>query len=200
MRVRIRLILIVAAAIAGGTLTFLVAKGNGQKSGRTPTPRESIQGPQVTIGDLTYNVTDVRLLRQNRPVDAAYLVNKDPSPKGLYYLGVFIKIYNNNPHKDQISAPGFLLEPAKAPDLVVMQQASESPYNLDQGAPVPAGGELPIPGSPSAGGPIKGGLLLYWITPKMTLKQPFRLVVHTGNQNGFIVLPPVPKLTGTGGH
>jgi hypothetical protein len=198
--VRIRLVLIVAAAIAGGTLTFLVAKGNGGKSSATPTPRESIQGPQVTIGDLTYNVTDVRLLKRNRPVDAPYLVNKDPSPKGLYYLGVFVKIYNNNPDKEQVSAPGYLLEPSRAPGLVVMQQASESPYNLDQGGVVPAGGELPIPGSPSAAGPIKGGLLLYWIKPSMTKAQPFRLVVHTGNETAAIILPPVPKLTGTGGH
>ena len=196
---RIRLILIVAAAIAGGTLTVLVAKGNGQKPNR-PVPRESIQGPQVTIGDLIYNVTDVRLLNPSRPVDAPYLVNKGPLPKGMAYLGVFLKIYNTNPDEEQVSAPGYLLEPKSQPGLVMMNQASESPYTLDQGGTVPPGGEIPLPGSPSAAGPIKGGLVLYLIKGSTTNYQPFQLVVHTGEANGFIVLPRVPKITGNGGH
>ena len=122
----------------------------------------------MRLGDLTYNVTDIRLLDRNKPAEAPYLVNNPPRPKGRAYLGVFLKIYNHNQKRDRPSAPGFLLEPLRDPSLVVMNQSSESPYRLDQGGVVPAGGELPIPGSPSAAGPIEGGLLLYVVSSKMT--------------------------------
>ena len=149
----------------------------------------------MRLGDLTYNVTDIRLLDRNKPAEAPYLVNNPVRPKGRAYLGVFLKIYNHNPNRDRPSAPGFLLEPLRDPSLVVMNQSSESPYRLDQGGVVPAGGVLPIPGSPSAAGPIEGGLLLYVVTSKMTAVQPFRLIINTGTKLGAITLPAVPKIS-----
>jgi hypothetical protein len=154
----------------------------------------------VRLGDLTYVVTNIRVLNRDKPADAPYLVNLDSLPKGRAYFGVFLKIYNNNPNKDLPSAPGFLLEPQRAPGLVVQNQWSESPYRLDQGGTVPAGGELPIPGSPSAAGPVAGGLLLYVIKGAMTAAQPLRLIINTGTQIGAVRLPRVPKLSGGGAH
>jgi hypothetical protein len=113
---------------------------------------------------------------------------------------VFLKIYNNNPDKDLPIAPGYLLEPERDPSLVVMNQASESPYWLEMGGKVPAGGELPIPGSPAAAGPIEGGLLLYWVSGPMSKAQPFRLVINTGTEIGAIKLPLMPKLAGNVAH
>jgi hypothetical protein len=153
----------------------------------------------VRLGDLTYVVTNIRVLDRDRPTDAPYLVNLQALPKGRAYFGVFVKIYNDNADAEQPSAPGYLLEPSRAPGLVAQNQWSESPYKLDQGGTVPAGGVLPIPGSPSAGGPIDGGLLLYVIKGTMTAAQPFRLIINTGTQIGAVKLPRVPKLSG-GGH
>ena len=186
--------LIVLAAVVGAGLTVWVAAGSGQK--KKAIDPASIQGPQVRIGDIVYNVTAVRVLRRDRPSDAPYLPNKQAPPKGVAYLGVFLKLYNLNGDKAQPSAPGYLLEPTKAPGLVVMQQASESPYDF-KGGDVPAASVIPDPGA--AAGPIPGALLLYNITGPMTRAQPFRLVIHTGAENGFIILPRVPNLTG-GGH
>ena len=37
----------------------------------------------MRLGDLTYNITDVRLLDRDKPADAPYLVNLEPvRPKG----------------------------------------------------------------------------------------------------------------------
>jgi hypothetical protein len=189
------LTLIVLAALAGAALTIWVAAGSGKEK-KQPRSAASIQGPQVRIGDVVYNVTAVRLLNRNRPTDAPYLVNKEAPPKGIAYLGVFLKLYNMNPDKKQPSAPGYLLEPTKAPGLVVMQQSSESPYTFP-GGDVPPAGTIPDP--TAASGPIPGALLLYYVNGKMTRAQPFRLVIHTGDANGFIILPKVPNLK-TGGH
>jgi hypothetical protein len=188
-----------AAAIGAAATIVLVSRGNGGKAALTPTPPESIQGPHVRIGQLTYAITEIRILKLNRPADAPYLVNLQDPPKGDAYFGVFLKIYNHDRDNDHVSAPGFLLEPTKNTSLTAMNQSSESPYRLDQGGTVPAGSELPVPGSASAGGPIPGGMLLYVLNGKMTAAQPFRLVIHTGAQNAFIFLPRVPNLAG-GGH
>src|SRR6478672_9138581 len=177
---RWRIALIVVAALAGALLTVVLAWGGGEKPAET-TPR-SIQGPQVRLDDLTYVITDVRLLNRNKPVDAPYLVNAPVRPKGRAYLGVFLKIYNNNADKALPSAPGYLLEPQKNPSYVVYQQWSESPYRLDPGTTVPAGGELPVPGSSSAAGPITGGLLLFVVRKEMTDAQPLRLIINIGTQ------------------
>jgi hypothetical protein len=185
-------------------LTVVLVWGDGDEATATAPP-ESIQGPQVRLGDLTYVITNVRVLDPNRPSDAPYVVNLEPVPKGRdgtsrVYFGVFLKVYNHNTDKAEPSAPGFLLEPTQAPGLVAQNQWSESPYRLDQGATVPAGGQLPIPGSASAGGPIEGGLLLYVVSPAMTKAQPFRLVVNDGTQMGAIVLPKMNRLPGSGAH
>lgn len=194
-----RLALIALAAVAGAAITVvLVSRGGGEGKAQPP-PRLSIQGPQVRIGDLVYNVTAIRVLQRNRPDDAPYLVNYPPPPRGNAYLGIFLKIYNMNPHKDLPSAPGYLLEPVKNPGLVTGLQSSESPYALVPGATVPAGGELPIPGTAAAAGPTDGALMLIRISGKTTRSQPWRLIINAAPQLGAIVLPRVPKLGG-GGH
>jgi len=177
----------------------------GDDNSATATPQESIQGPQVRLGDLTYVITNVRVLDPNRPSDAPYVTNLEPVPKGRdgtsrVYFGVFLKVYNHNATQAEPSASGFLLEPSLEPGLVAQNAWSESPYRLDQGATVPAGGVLPIPGSAAAAGPIEGGLLLYVVSPAMTKAQPFRLVVNNGTEMGAIVLPKMARLPGSGSH
>jgi hypothetical protein len=188
----------------GGTL--LIARGAGDDAtgatgdaAATPVPLPPIQGPRLKVGDLLYNVTDVRILRRNRPADAPYLVNLERPPKGNAYLGVFVRVYNLSPKKEP-SAVGYLLEPSRSPGRAQMVLASESPYQLELGGAVPAGGQLPVPGSAAAEGKVPGALLLYRINGDTTANQPLDLVIHTpAGETAHLRLPPVPKLT-VGGH
>jgi hypothetical protein len=188
---------------AGGTL--LVARGAGDDAtgdtgtGSAPAPSlPPIQGPRLRVGDLLYNVTDVRILNRNRPADAPYLVNVQKPAPGNAYLGVFVRIYNLSA-KEQPSAAGYLLEPSRSPGRAVMNQSSDSPYQLVLGAPVPAGGQLPVPGSPAAQGNTPGGILVYRINGDVTENQPLDLVLNSSGKLAKLRLPPVPRVA-SGGH
>jgi hypothetical protein len=197
--VRWRLALVVLAAVAGAAITVVLVSRGGSEGKAQPTPRLSIQGPQVRIGDLVYNITAIRILQLNKPGDAPYLTNYPPPPKGNQYLGIFMKVYNLNPDKDLPSAPGYLLESVNNPGVVTGLQSSESPYAYVPGAMVPAGSELPIPGTAAAGGPTEGALMLIRIKGSMTQVQPWQLTINQAPQIVTIRLPRVPKFAG-GGH
>ena len=204
MRAWFRLAAVVAALLAGVLGTVLIARGGDEATGNPtaakPTPLPPIQGLQLKVDGLIYNVTDVRLLDFDSPSAAPYLTNLQRPGKGSAFLGVFLRVYNPT-GRDQASAPGYLLEPSKAPGLAEMNKASESPYSLTLGAKVPAHGVIPEPGSAAASGQFPGGLLLYGITSQTTAKQPLDLVVHTAKGTiAKLRLPPVPKLTGKPSH
>jgi hypothetical protein len=209
MRSRFGLIAVVIALLAGAVGTVLVARGGGASATTTSPqttaaevanrpPLPPIQGLQMTVDGLIYNVTDVRLLDYDSPSAAPYLTNLQRPAKGAAFLGVFMRVYNPT-DKALTSAPGFLLEPSKQPGLAEQNKPSESPYSLTQGAKVPAKGVIPEPGSAAASGKFPGGLLLYGINGLTTQNQPLYLVVHTAKGTiAKLKLPPVPKLTGKG--
>lgn len=207
MRSWFRLTLVVGALIAGVVITVLVAgggdeaessKGAAKAAGAKPLP--PIQGPQMNVDGLVYNVTDVRVLDFDSPSAAPYLTNLQRPGKGTAYLGVFMRVYNPS-GRAVASAPGYLLEPAKAPELAEMVKASESPYSLILGGKVQANGVLPEPGTAAASGQFPGAMLLYGINTKTTAAQPFDLVVHTSKGTiAKLRLPPIPKLTGKLSH
>ena len=207
MRAGFRLTLVLIALIAGVVITVLVAGGGDEPTTdvrRTASASKAelppIQGLRVDVDGLIYNVTDVRVLDFDSPSAAPYLTNLQRPGKGSGYLGVFLRVYNPN-GRDMTSAPGFLLEPSKAPELAEMNKASESPYSFILGAKVPANGVIPEPGSAAAAGKFPGGLLLYGISSKTTAGQPLDLVVHTAKGTiAKLRLPPVPNLTGDPGH
>ena len=114
-------------------------------------------------------------------------------PKGRAYLGVFLKIYNHNPDRERTSAPGYLLEPS-GPVARRAEPVVGEPVQAGPGRNRPRRRGASVPGSPSAAGPIAGGLLLYVVSSEMTDAQPFRLVINTGTKIGAIALPPVPKI------
>src|SRR3954454_10221077 len=148
-----------------GAVLF-VAAGCGDKAPAAkpaavaPKDLPPIQGAQMQVEGLIYNVTDVRILQYGKASDAPYLTNLERPPEGTAYLGVFMRVYNPT-GKDLPSAPGYLLEPSKQPGLVEQNSASESPYDLAMGATVKAKNVLPEPGSAAAKGEIPGALLLY---------------------------------------
>jgi hypothetical protein len=189
--------------------TVLVARGGGASATQTAsqtaaTPAASqadlppIQGLQMTVEGLIYNVTDVRILDFDSPSAAPYLTNLQRPAKGAAFLGVFMRVYNPT-GKPLDSAPGYLLEPSKQPGLAEQNKASESPYSFVPAAKVPARGVIPEPGSAAASGKFPGALLLYGINGLTTKNQPLFLVVHTAKGTiAKLELPPVPALTGKG--
>jgi hypothetical protein len=209
MRSRFGLTAVVIALLAGALGTVLIARGGGASAtGTTPQaaataaanrlPLPPIQGLQMTVEGLIYNVTDVRILDYDSPSAAPYLTNMQRPAKGSALLGVFMRVYNPT-DKPMDSAPGFLLEPSKQPGLAEQNKSSESPYRLTLGAKVPAKGVIPEPGSAAASGKFPGGLLLYGINGLTTQNQPLYLVVHTAKGTiAKLKLPPVPALTGKG--
>src|SRR5690349_1581192 len=158
------------ALIAGVVGTVLITRGGDEATADKPSPAAApasqklppIQGLQMAVDGLIYNVTDVRLLDYDSPSAAPYLTNLQRPGKGNAYLGVFLRIYNPT-GKPASSAPGFLLEPSKDPVLVLQNKASESPYSLTLGATVPANGVIPKPGTAAASGKFPGALILYGV-------------------------------------
>jgi hypothetical protein len=193
-----RLILVIVAVSA-------VAGCGGDAPAKKPAPvapkdLPPVQGAQMQVEGLIYNVTGVRILEYGDAADAPYLTNLDRPPEGTAYLGVFMRVYNPT-GKNLPSAPGYLLEPSKQPGLVEQNSASESPFDLAMGATVKAKNVLPEPGTAAAKGTVPGALLLYPISKETTDNQPFDLVVHTAK--GAIAklrLPHVPKLKADGSH
>jgi hypothetical protein len=185
--------------IAGVLLVVLLTGGDEKKPPARAAysgPLPPIEGAQMEVEGLVYNVTDVRILKHGSEADAPYLTNLEPPADGTGYLGVFLRVYNRG-RKDLPSAPGYLLEPSKQPGLVEQNSASESPFSFPMGATVQAGGMVPVPGSKAAGGKVPGALLLYPITKESTDAQPFDLVVHTaGGGIAKLRLPKVPTLHG----
>jgi hypothetical protein len=198
---------IVVALIAGVVGTVLIARGGGDPSAEKGTGKNAsapapppIQGLQMAVDGLIYNVTDVRLLNFDSPSAAPYLTNLQRPGKGSAYLGVFLRVYNPT-DKPMPSAAGYLLEPSKDPVLVEQVKSSESPYSFKMGATVPAKGVVPTPGTAAASGKFPGGLLLYGVTGKTTKAQPLDLVVHTAKGGiAKLRLPPVPQVNGVSSH
>ncbi len=206
MKLWFRLTLVVVALLAGVIGTVVLTSGGGSdpvkrtsEAVATATPAlPAIQGPQLRMGDLVYNVTDVRVMNYDSPSSAPYLVNLQRPAKGAGYLAVFLRVYNLGKRK-QASAAGYLLEPSKQPGLAEMVKPAESPYQFTLGQAVPAGGVVPAPGTPAAAGKFPGGMLLYGINGDSTKNQPFDLVIHDADGRlAKLRLPPVPSLTGRG--
>jgi hypothetical protein len=206
MRSRFGLVAVVIV-LAAGALGIVLVAHDGGASATAPSPQAAsaaavtrpapppIQGLQMTVEGLIYNVTEVRVLDFDSPSAAPYLTDLERPAKGSALLGVFVRVYNPN-GKAMVSAPGFLLEPSKAPGLAEQNQAVASPYSLTVGAKVPAKGVIPEPGSAPASGKFPGGLLLFSIDGTTIKSQPLFLIVHTSQ--GAIAklkLPRVPGLT-----
>jgi hypothetical protein len=204
---RFSLVAVVIVLVAGALGIVLVTRDSGASATGTsphaasaaaanrPAP-PPIEGRQMTVDGLIYNVTGVRVLDFDSPSAAPYLTNQERPAKGSALLGVFLRVYNPT-GKAMASAPGFLLEPSKEPGLAEQNLPSESPYSLTVGAKVPAKSVLPVPGSAAASGKFPGGLLLFPIDGVTIKSQPLYLIVHT-NEGAIakLKLPRVPALNG----
>lgn len=175
MRLRLATILVCLSALAA----VLGACGEEEEI-------HVVEGEPLELGELGYNVSLTRFLNPEDVEDAEYLVGLDPAPAGQAYLGVFLTIEN---HSDEEAAPS-------ADEYVVLDTdqrpfepiESRSPYALDVGATVPAGGELPLPDSTAASGPTQGSLLTFLVDQQVTENRPLELEIDAPDGTGTVEL------------
>lgn len=144
-----------------------------------------VEGEQLHLDGLTYNVAITRFLNIQDTEDSEYLVGQDPPEPGTSYLGVFLTILNQG-EEELPSADGFTVissEEVRFDPLV-----TESPYALPVGDPIPAKGRLPIPNSTAATGPIEGSMLVFLVDDAVSESRPLRLEIEGDTETGEVEL------------
>jgi hypothetical protein len=133
-----------------------------------------IEGEPVELGELLYNVQITRFLNPNDPEDVAYLDGQPAASPDEEYLAVFMTIHNEGD------------ESAELPDEMTIRDTrdntyepleSESAYALEFGVAVPGGGEVPVPDTPAASGPISGSMILFRVSRSVTENRPIELEI-----------------------
>jgi hypothetical protein len=156
----------------------------------------SIKGPQLRMGDLIYNITDVHLFDYKSKDSRPYLTNLPAPDKGTQLLGVFLRVYNVGA-KPEPAAVGYLLEPQKQPGLVEQNIDVQTPLAMKVGSQVKPGAVYPAADQ----GKYTGAMLLYPVSGPSTRAQPFDLVIHDGVTGAIAKLevPHVKELSGNAG-
>jgi hypothetical protein len=175
MRRRLAIAVLVAALAAG----ILGACGEDE----TLSVKE---GEPVELGDLSYNIQITRFLNPDDTEDGEYLVDQPPPDPGTSYLGVFLTIENDNDDEALPSADEYTIVDTLKNEYTPIP--SDSPYALDLGAPVPADGDLPVPDSTAASGPIEGALLIFKVDDAVAENRPLELEIPTDSGTGRVEL------------
>jgi hypothetical protein len=147
---------------------------------------EVVEGEPLELGDLGYNVQLTRFLNPDDVEDSEYLVGQPEAEPGTSYLGVFLIIENHNEDETLPSADEYVVVDTVGNEYEAVE--SESPYALEIGATVPAGGALPIPDSTAASGPTQGALLLFVVDDTVTEDRPLELEIPSGSETGRVEL------------
>jgi hypothetical protein len=164
----------VLAAAAVITLGVLV-------SGCDTNPEDAkqvVEGQPIKVGDLLYNVQITRILNPEDPEDKAYLVDQQPPSGDQYYLGVFMRIDNEESVSAQVPSE------FKVVDTVGDTFApipSKSLFALKLGATIHGGGELPELESTAANGPIEGSMVLFRIDGAAIQDRPLTLEIPSAD-------------------
>lgn len=166
-------------------LCALAAAGVLAACGEEEEELEVAEGEPVEVNGLSYNVALTRFLNPNDNEDAEYLVGQPPVEPGMNYLGVFLTIENETDERlfsssryEVVDTQGRRFEPLE----------SRSPYALELGEPVPAHGELPLDDTTAAAGPIKGAMLLFYVSDEVTENRPLDLEIETVSETGTVQL------------
>jgi hypothetical protein len=144
-----------------------------------------IEGEPLELDGLLYNVQLTRFLNPADVEDAAYLEGQKAPPKGKQYLGVFMRIKND---REDPAVPSAQFEIRDTRDTTYQPVDSESEFALDVAEPIPPDQETPVPDSPAASGPIKGGMILFLIDETSIENRPLQLEVHYGSDVGEVEL------------
>jgi hypothetical protein len=133
-----------------------------------------IEGEPVELGELLYNVQITRFLNPNDPEDVAYLHGQRPPAPDEEYLAVFMTIDNEG---DETAELPHEMTIRDTRDNTYEPLESESAYALALGSTVPAGGEVPVPDTPAASGPINGSMVLFRVDRTVTENRPIELEI-----------------------
>src|ERR1700710_2909687 len=98
MKLWFRLTLVVVVLLIGVVANVALTGGddktktasNAASSGPVP----AIAGPQIRIGDLIYNISDVHVFDFKSDESRPYLTNMPVPAAGTQLLGVFMRVYN----------------------------------------------------------------------------------------------------------
>ena len=142
------------------------------------------EGEPIHSEDVTYNVVISRFLNPDDSEDAEYLEGQPDPPPGQFYFGVFLQIVNES--DETVTLPETLTV-VDTLDNEYEPVETESPYALELGAELPAGGEYPIPNSTPAEGPIQGSLVLFLVEEASTENRPLELEVPLASGDHGIV-------------
>jgi hypothetical protein len=146
---------------------------------------EVVEGEPVELGELAYNVQLTRFLNPDDNEDAEYLVGQAPSEPGHGYLGVFMVI-DNESEEVQSSASGYTIVDTTEEEFTPLR--SESPYALTEGEQVPADGQLPLPDTTAATGPVQGALLIFRVPDSVAENRPLELEIAGDGETGKVEL------------
>jgi hypothetical protein len=166
MRRRIS-ILAVLALTAGGALGF---SGCGEEHGT-----EAVEGQPLHLGELIYNVQITRFLNPDNVEDANYLEGQPTPEPGEEYLGVFIRINNEDDEEAHSIPDEFEIVDTRGNTFEALE--TESPFALEFGAEVPPDGEIPAFDTPARSGPIKGAMLLFLLSDESVENRPIALEI-----------------------
>ncbi len=145
----------------------------------------AVEGEPLEVGDLIYNVAITRFLNPNTVEDAAYLQGADEAPRGMHYLGVFLRIDNDG--DEELPSAG-TYQVTDASHRVYEPIPLDTAFNLDIGSNVPSDGSIPAPDTVAAAGPTQGAMLLFLVDDDVSEERPLELQITSVLGKGVIEL------------
>ncbi len=143
-----------------------------------------MEGEPIEFEDVSYNVVISRFLNPDDEEDSAYLEGQPTPPPGQQYFGVFMQVENES--EEAITLPDEM-EVIDTLDTTYAPTETESPYALELGAEVPAGGVVPVPNSIAADGPTQGSLVLFLLEESSTENRPLELELPLSESESGII-------------
>jgi hypothetical protein len=129
----------------------------------------------VELGELQWNVVYSRFLNPYDTEDKAYLVGQPKPPPNATYLGIFVKVKNQDKDNPQPLPPSLTIEDTQHEEFEAIP--SDSEYALHLGSDIPPEDQVPALDSTPATGPIQGSLVLFLIPDKSSENRPLELVI-----------------------
>ena len=150
----------------------------GQGAAPSSESRSVKEGEPVTLGDLQYNVQITRYLNPADVEDKSYLRGAPPLPNADYYLGVFMSVKNNG-GTTQALPQDFTVTDTDGNTYHATPLAND--FALQLGSHVAANGQVPVPDSAAASGPIEGSMILFLINQSAAENRPLKLEIPSSS-------------------
>ena len=130
------------------------------------------------MGDLVYNVADVRVLDYDSPSAAPYLVDTARPTKGNGFLGVFLRVYNLGTKPQRERARATCSSRPSSPASPSRIWASTTRSRSRSARPFRPAASCQSPARPRRRASSRARFLLYPINDETVKDQPFDLVIH----------------------